>query len=85
MTELDDLRSHDPVTRASAAVTLGLKGDLPRGAPPALDDLARLDADPRVRAGARRGGGPRSTPKPTYAGAPPSSRPSCAAPRRWQR
>jgi HEAT repeat protein len=52
MTELDDLRSHDPVTRASAAVTLGLKGDLPRGAPPALDDLARLDADPRVRAGA---------------------------------
>jgi HEAT repeat protein len=52
VTDIDELRSDDPVTRAAAAVTLGLGGRLPRGAAPLLDGLTRHDVDGRVRAGA---------------------------------
>jgi hypothetical protein len=48
----DDLRARDPVTRAAAAVSLGLGGRLPRGAGAALGDLCAHDPDPRVRTGA---------------------------------
>ena len=50
--DVDDLRSDDPVARATAAVTLGLSGELPRTAASVLAQLADHDGDPRVRAGA---------------------------------
>ncbi|MBV8950064.1 MAG: HEAT repeat domain-containing protein [Actinobacteria bacterium] len=52
MSDLDDLRSADPIARAAAAVTVGLSGSLPRGTTATLETLAQLDDDPRVRAGA---------------------------------
>lgn len=50
--DTDPLRSSDPVTRAAAAVTLGLGGPLPRRAGQVIEALARTDDDSRVRAGA---------------------------------
>ena len=62
---LDELGSPDPITRAAAAVALGLAParGLPRGAAGALRALLERDPDPRVRAGALgalvRAAGPR--------------------------
>lgn len=52
MTSSVELRSHDAVTRATAATTAGLLGPLDRATSGEIASMASSDPDPRVRAAA---------------------------------